>query len=97
MPWLKSTRYLDGKVWIDFSKAFNTADECINSFTRFEKDDSFGRPGCWPIFWPANDEELKSFEEFIKEANSQKSDPTEELAKNLLELVKSVTKHLKED
>ena len=96
MPWLKSVRYLDGKVCIDFSKRFSTADECMDSFTRFEKDDSFGHPGYWPIFWPAGDTELNAFEEFIKAANSQKEDPTKELAKNLLELVKAVTKHIKE-
>lgn len=87
MPWLKSTRYLNGEVHIEFGRRFCSAKECMDSFGRFEKDDSFGRPSCWPVFWPANDEELDLFEEFLRKAQEQETDPTEELAKNLLDLV----------
>lgn len=97
MPWLKSTRMCSGDVRINFEKKFETAEDCMASFTRFEKDSSFGMPSCWPIFWPGSDKELKIFEEFINAARVHKTDPTEELAKNLLGLVKSVIKHLNAD
>lgn len=94
MPWLKSTRRMDGTITIDYRKPFRTAKECMESFGRFELDDSFGEPPCWPVFWPAGDNELKAFEEFLEAAENQKPSPTEELATNLVELVKAVKKHL---
>lgn len=96
MPWLKSTRTCNGDVFINFERKFNTAEECMASFTRFEKDSSFGMPSCWPVFWPTSDEELKIFQEFLKAAMEQKADPTKELAENLLGLVKALKKHLNE-
>ena len=67
MPWIKATPKMSGTFEFsmnDFSsgKVYKTAEECMDSFSRFEKDTSFGPlTTCWPIFFPLNDEELEAF------------------------------------
>lgn len=97
MPWLKLTRKMDGTNSVDLRHPFKSAEDCMDSFDRFERDPSFGFSPCWPVFYPANDEELEAFKNFLKAAEeSEKPDPTKELAKNLLGLVKEIAKHIKE-
>ena len=67
MPWIKATPRMGGKFEfsmedISRGKVYKTAEECMDSFSRFEKDDSFGPlMTCRPIFFPLNDEELEAF------------------------------------
>ena len=100
MPWFKATSRMHGGFDFDLRNPFKTAEDCMNSFTRFEKDDSFGPlTTCRPIFFPLNDEELKGFYELQRKANEaieeqKKFAASEELAENLLTLVKNLNKHL---
>lgn len=100
MPWIKATPKMNGNFYFDLRTTFKTAEDCMNSFTRFEKDDSFGAlTTCRPIFFPLNDEELKAFYEMQKKANEaieekKKLSASEELAENLLTLFKNLNKHL---
>lgn len=100
MPWFKSTPKMSGGFYFDLNNPFKTAEDCMNSFTRFEKDDSFGPfRTCRPIFFPFNDEELEVFYEVQKHAKDcaeerKKLCASEELAENLLTLVKNLNKHL---
>jgi len=101
MPWFKATpRASDCCFNFDLRNPFKTAEDCMDSFTRFEKDDSFGPlTTCRPIFFPLNDEELEGFYEVQKHAKDgaeerKKLRASEELAENLLTLVKNLNKHL---
>ena len=100
MPWIKATPKMNGDFSFDLRSTFKTAEECMNSFTRFEKDKSFGSLiTCRPVFFPLNDVELKEFYEIQKQAKDVAEDvkrflASEELAENLLTLVKNLNKHL---
>lgn len=67
MPWIKATPKMGGKFEfsmddISRGKVYKTAEECMDSFGMFEKDDSFGPlMTCRPIFFPLSDEELDAF------------------------------------
>ena len=67
MPWIKATPKFGGTFEFSLNdilsgKAAKTAEECMDSFGRFEKDASFGPlMTCRPIFFPLNDEELEAF------------------------------------
>ena len=67
MPWIKATPKFGGTFEfsmddISRGKVYKTAEECMDSFGRFEKDASFGPlMTCRPIFFPLNDEELEAF------------------------------------
>ena len=58
MPWIKATPRMGGKFEfsmddISRGKVYKTAEECMDSFSRFEKDASFGPlMTCRPIFFP---------------------------------------------
>ena len=101
MPWIKATPTMNGNYTIDFKsirdgKIFNTADDCMDSFTRFEKDSSFGSMvTCRPVFFPLNDDELNFFNKIVEGYRGQigqlkKNEKTEELASTLLELIKAI-------
>lgn len=94
MPWYKLVKKLDGSNYVDMRKPYASAEECMNNFSRFEKDTSFGCAPCWPIFYPYNDEELDFFNKIINDMKKEKKDPTKELADKLLSLVEAVTEHI---
>ena len=58
MPWIKATPRMGGTFEfsmddISRGKVYKTAEECMDSFSRFEKDASFGPlMTCRPIFFP---------------------------------------------
>ena len=67
MPWIKATPKMSGVFEFSMNdisrgKVYKTAEECMDSFSRFEKDASFGPlMTCRPVFFPLNDEELEAF------------------------------------
>lgn len=67
MPWIKATPKMCGTFEfsmgdISRGKVYKTAEECMDSFGRFEQVSSFGPlMTCRPIFFPLNDEELEAF------------------------------------
>ena len=101
MPWIKATPKMGGKFEfsmddISRGKVYKTAEECMDSFGMFEKDDSFGPlMTCRPIFFPLNDEELEAFKAAFAAGKTsaeegKKTDKMDELAGTLVDLCNMV-------
>ena len=101
MPWIKATPRMGGKFEfsmddISRGKVYKTADECMDSFSRFEKDASFGPlMTCRPIFFPLNDEELEAFNAAFAAAKAsaeevKKNAKMNELAGTLVDFLKTL-------
>jgi hypothetical protein len=81
---------------ISRGKVYKTAEECIDSFSRFEKDASFGPlMTCRPIFFPLNDEELDAFKAAFAECKTsaekvKKNAKMDELAGTLVDFLKTL-------
>lgn len=101
MPWIKATPRMGGKFEfsmddISMGKVYKTADECMDSFSRFEKDGSFGPlMTCRPIFFPLNDEELEAFNAAfdackISAEDVKKNAKMDELAGTLVDFLKTL-------
>ncbi len=101
MPWIKATPKM--RETFEFSmedisrgKVYKTAEECMDSFSRFEKDSSFGRMmTCRPIFFPLNDEELEAFKAAFAAGktsaeNGKKNAKMDELAGTLVDFLKTL-------
>lgn len=103
MPWIKATPKISGKFEfsmddIAMGKVYKTAEECMDSFSRFEKDASFGRlMTCRPIFFPLNDEELDAFKAAFAAGKTSAEDgkknaKMDELAGTLVDFLKTLKK-----
>ena len=101
MPWIKATPRMGGKFEfsmddISRGKVYKTAEECIDSFSRFEKDSSFGPlMTCRPIFFPLNDEELDAFKAAFAAGKTsaeevKKNAKMDELAGTLVDFLKTL-------
>lgn len=101
MPWLKATSKMGGKFEfsmddISRGKVYETAEECMDSFGRFEKDSSFGPlMTCRPIFFPLYDEELEAFKAAFAAGKTnaergKKNAKMDELAGTLVEFLKTL-------
>lgn len=101
MPWIKATPRMVGTFEfsmndISMGKVYKTAEECMDSFGRFEKDSSFGPlMTCRPIFFPLNDKELEAFKAaFVAGKTSaeegEKTAKMDELAGTLVDFLKTL-------
>ena len=101
MPWIKATPKMRGTFEfsmddISRGKVYKTAEECMDSFSRFEKDASFGPlMTCRPIFFPLNDEELDAFKAAfaVGKASAEedkKHSKMDELAGTLVDFLKTL-------
>ena len=103
MPWIKATPKMGGKFEfsmddISRGKVYKTAEECMDSFGRFETDASFGTlMTCRPIFFPLNDEELEAFKAAFAAGKTsaeegKKIAKIDELAGTLVDFLKTLKK-----
>jgi hypothetical protein len=103
MPWIKATPKMSGKFEFsmdDISRGnvYKTAEECMDSFGRFEKDSSFGPlMTCRPIFFPLNDDELEAFKAAFAAGKTsteegKKIAKMDELAGTLVDFLKTLKK-----
>ena len=101
MPWIKATPKFGGTFEfsmydISRGKVYKTAEECMDSFSRFEKDASFGSlMTCRPIFFPLNDEELEVFKTAFAAGKTsvedcKKNAKMDELAGTLVDFLKTL-------
>jgi len=101
MPWIKATPKMNGKFEfsmddISRGKVYKTAEECMDSFGRFEKDSFFGPlMTCRPIFFPLNDEELEAFKAAFAAGKTgadevKKNAKMDELAGTLIDFLKTL-------
>ena len=108
MPWIKATPRIGGKFEfsmddISRGKVYKTAEECMDSFSRFEKDASFGPlMTCRPIFFPLNDEELEAFNAAFSACktsaeDSKKNAKMDELAGTLVDFLKTLKMAVEKD
>lgn len=108
MPWIKATPKIRGKFEfsmddIAMGKVYKTAEECMDSFGRFEKDSSFGpMMTCRPIFFPLNDEELEAFKAAFAAGKTsaeeaKKSEKMDELAGTLVDFFKTLKKAVEKE
>ena len=101
MPWIKATPKMGGTFEFSMNdisrgKVYKTAEECMDSFGRFEKDSSFGPlMTCRPIFFPLNDEELEAFKAAFAAGKTSAEDgkktaKMDELAGTLVDFLKTL-------
>lgn len=101
MPWIKATPKMGGTFELSMydisrGKVYETAEECMDSFGRFEKDDSFGSlMTCRPIFFPLNDKELEAFKTAFAAGKrhaeeGKKNAKMDELAGTLVDFLKTL-------
>ena len=103
MPWIKATPKMRGTFEfsmddISRGKVYKTAEECMDSFGRFDTDASFGPlMTCRPIFFPLNDEELEAFKAAFAAGKTSAEDDKknakiDELAGTLVDFFKTLKK-----
>ena len=101
MPWIKATPKFSGTFEFSINdisrgRVYKTAEECMDSFSRFEKDASFGPlMTCRPIFFPLNDEELEAFKVAFATGKTRveegkKTEKMDELAGTLVDFLKTL-------